>query len=60
MPLPSLRPRLEANLLRELGFYGPRNDTVGGSYPLTSGFLSIVHSSGIEFLLGERIRGLSP
>jgi len=27
---------------------------------LTSGFLSIVHSSGIEFLLGERIRGLSP
>lgn len=29
----------------------PMNDGVGGSNPFTSGFLSIVHSSGIEFLL---------
>jgi len=35
-------------------------EMVVGSIPLTSGFLSMVHSSGIKFLLGRRIHGLSP
>ncbi|AJD43371.1 hypothetical protein RGR602_PA00024 (plasmid) [Rhizobium gallicum bv. gallicum R602sp] len=39
--------------------YAMKSEIVG-SNPFTSGFLSIVHSSGIEFLLRRRIHGLSP
>lgn len=31
-----------------------------GSIPFTSGFLSMVHSRGIELFLRKRIHGLSP
>jgi len=56
------QPSAAARAVRRLSLFALLESSggVGCSNPFTSGFLSIVHSSGIEFLLGERIRGLSP
>ena len=46
--------------IRVLDFYLEFPPDASDADSLTSGFLSIVHSSGIEFLLSKRIHGLSP